>query len=187
MTLHAVAFAAGAGLLQLQAELPSLGWAWVALPAALLGLRFPTGVPALAFVSGFFWAAFLAHERMDDWLAPALEARDLQVVGVVSSLPSAGARSVRFDFDIEQPLDGERLPPRIQLTWYRSGLAEEGAAPLAAMVHPGERWRFTVRLRRPHGSANPHGFDYAAWLLERGIGATGYVRAARHQPAARPA
>jgi len=43
-------------------------------------------------------------------------------------------------------------------------------------VHPGERWLFTVRLRRPHGHANPFGFDYEAWLLERGVGATGYVR-----------
>jgi len=33
-----------------------------------------------------------------------------------------------------------------------------------------------VRLRRPHGNVNPNGFDYEAWLLERGIGATGYVR-----------
>jgi competence protein ComEC len=43
-------------------------------------------------------------------------------------------------------------------------------------VHPGERWLMTVRLRRPHGNVNPNGFDYEAWLLERGIGATGYVR-----------
>ena len=43
-------------------------------------------------------------------------------------------------------------------------------------MHPGERWLLTVRLRRPHGNVNPHGFDYEAWLLERGIGATGYVR-----------
>ena len=34
----------------------------------------------------------------------------------------------------------------------------------------------TVRLRRPRGTANPYGFDYEAWLLERGIHATGYVR-----------
>jgi competence protein ComEC len=33
-----------------------------------------------------------------------------------------------------------------------------------------------VRLRRPHGNVNPNGFDYEAWLLERGVGATGYVR-----------
>jgi competence protein ComEC len=23
-------------------------------------------------------------------------------------------------------------------------------------VQPGERWQLTVRLRRPHGNANPH-------------------------------
>ena len=34
----------------------------------------------------------------------------------------------------------------------------------------------TIRLKRPHGNANPHGFDYEAWLLERGIRATGHVR-----------
>ena len=43
------------------------------------------------------------------------------------------------------------------------------AAVLASAVHPGERWAFTVRLRRPHGLVNPHGFDYEAWLLERGL------------------
>src|SRR4029079_3370348 len=31
-------------------------------------------------------------------------------------------------------------------------------------VHAAERWRFTVRLRRPHGNLNPYGFDYEAWL-----------------------
>src|SRR3970282_1743710 len=55
-------------------------------------------------------------------------------------------------------------------------LYEEHPPLLGAEVHPGERWLLTVRLRRPHGLVNPHGFDYEAWLLERGIGATGYVR-----------
>src|SRR5207237_4463735 len=72
---------------------------------------------------------------------------------------------------------GERVPRRILLWWYRSLQPEaEPAALLAGAVHPGERWMFTVRLRRPHGNLNPNGFDYEAWLLERGIGATGYVR-----------
>src|SRR2546422_775248 len=66
-----------------------------------------------------------------------------------------------------------RLPPP---AWYRSAWQEEQPAVLSGAVHPGERWLFTVRLRRPHGNLNPHGFDYEAWLLERGIGATGYVR-----------
>src|SRR6185436_8060122 len=45
----------------------------------------------------------------------------------------------------------------------------------------GDRWLLTLRLRRPHGLVNPYGFDYEAWLLERGVGATGYVRARGEQ------
>jgi competence protein ComEC len=46
-------------------------------------------------------------------------------------------------------------------------------------VVPAERWRFTVRLRRPHGSLNPGGFDLEAWMLERNLRASGYVREGR--------
>ncbi len=51
------------------------------------------------------------------------------------------------------------------------------------MVHAGQRWTLTARLRKPHGSANPQGFDYEAWLLERGIRATGYIRIGRDNAA----
>jgi competence protein ComEC len=33
-----------------------------------------------------------------------------------------------------------------------------------------------VRLKQPHGSLNPHGFDLELWLFEQGIRASGYVR-----------
>jgi competence protein ComEC len=174
ITLAALAWAAGAAVLQLQAELPPLGWAAVLLlvfvkPRVLL-------VP-LAFGAGFFWAAAMAQVRMADWLAPGLEGRDLDVIGVVSSLPAASERAVRFEFEVESA--PERLPKKIQLSWYRNiraGQSDDDPALLKESVHPGERWLFTVRLRRPHGHVNPHGFDYEAWLLERGVGATGYVR-----------
>ncbi|OGA67315.1 MAG: DNA internalization-related competence protein ComEC/Rec2 [Betaproteobacteria bacterium RIFCSPLOWO2_12_FULL_68_20] len=181
MTLAALAFAAGVLLLQLQAALPAPAWLLL-IPAGAaaafwkpaLARRF---APAAALAAGFLWAAALAHLRMADWLAPGLEGRDLDVVGVVASLPGAGERSVRFEFDIESAEGGERLPSRVRLAWYRAFSDEEDPAILSGAVHPGERWLFTVRLRRPHGNLNPHGFDYEAWLLERGIGATGYVRA----------
>ena len=50
-------------------------------------------------------------------------------------------------------------------------------------VQPGERWHMTVRLKQPHGSRNPFGFDYERWLWEQGLGATGYVRTGGRQPA----
>jgi competence protein ComEC len=177
MTLAALAFAAGAALLQIQGALPALAWAWCVPLLLAIGLRYRVALVAAAFAAGFFWAAACAHWRMNDWLAPELEGRDVAVVGVVSSLPALAERSVRFEFDVEWADAKGRVPQKILLAWYRSvPQDEDSAALLAAMVHPGERWGFTVRLRRPHGLVNPHGFDYEAWLLERGIGATGYVR-----------
>src|SRR5213079_2298045 len=174
MTLTALAFAAGAALLQQQAQLPWRAWlAFLPLCIGLAALRW-RGAAVFALASGFLWATACAHWRMADWLSRELEGRDLQVVGVVAALPALGERGARFEFDVESA--EQKLPSKILLSWYRGSADEDQPALLADMVHPGERWRFTVRLRRPHGTVNPNGFDYEAWLLERGIGATGYVR-----------
>jgi competence protein ComEC len=174
MTGAALAFAAGVLLLQQQAALPQALWltllpACISLAAWKRILLLPT-----ALAIGFLWAAGNAHLRLGERLAPELEGRDLEVAGVVSSLPAATERGVRFEFELESAASG--MPRRVLLSWYRNPFADESPALLAGAVHPGERWLFTVRLRRPHGNLNPHGFDYEAWLTERGIGATGYVR-----------
>jgi competence protein ComEC len=86
---------------------------------------------------------------------------------------------LRFSFDVESVLSsGAVVPSRIMLSWYHGERAGEpdAQAPESLAIHPGERWQLTVRLKRPHGNANPHAFDYEAWLLERGIRASGYVR-----------
>ncbi|TMH61847.1 MAG: competence protein ComEC, partial [Betaproteobacteria bacterium] len=88
MTLAALAFAAGAALLQLQPALPALGWSLVILPFAALALRYRALLIPVAGAAGFMWAASCAQWRMADWLQPELEGRDLAVVGVVSSLPA---------------------------------------------------------------------------------------------------
>jgi len=176
MSLAALAFAAGAALLQVQPALPALGGSLVVPVLVLLGLRYRAVLPLAALAGGFFWAAACAHSRIGDWLAPELEGRDIAVVGVVAALPVLMERGVRFELDVESADGDVRLPGKVLVSWYANAPQEESVAPLAA-VHAGERWAFTVRLRRPHGVVNPHGFDYEAWLLERGIGATGYVRA----------
>jgi competence protein ComEC len=181
MTFACIAFAAGVLALQLLPALP--GAAWVGLLAffpLLFFRRMFLYLPA-AFAVGFCWALGSAHLKLADRLAPALEGRDIELVGVVASLPATGERSLRFEFEPETALQpsAARLPRKILLSWYRSPLYEEQPSLATGPVHPGERWRFTVRLRRPHGNFNPHGFDYEAWLLERGVGATGYVRSSR--------
>ena len=177
MTAALLAFAIGVIILQTQASLPAPQWLWL-LPICVAAAWWRRGlrVPA-AFAVGFLWAALAAHSRIGERLTTDLEGRDLEVVGVVASLPVSSERGVRFEFEIESSAGGERLPRRVRLAWYREAQGTDQAGAPDAAPHPGERWRLALRLHRPHGNVNPAGFDYEAWLLERGIGATGYVRA----------
>ena len=132
-------------------------------------------IATAGLLAGFGWAALLAQMALAPALEPRDEGRDLRIVGIVETLPYRFDQGVRFDFHVERTLDaGVRVPPHVALSWY-AGL--HGARQTVGDVQPGQRWQFTVRLQRPHGNANPGGFDYEVWLLEQGVRATGYVRA----------
>jgi competence protein ComEC len=140
--------------------------------------------PALAALA-FAWTSMLAHERLRQALPPALEGLDVELTGVVASLPRAVPGGVRFVFEVEQArLDGGpvAVPPRLSLGWYRGWHDDALLAGPAREVEAGQRWRLTARLRAPHGQRNPHGFDFELWLFEQGIRATGYVRATSTTP-----
>ena len=181
MRTNILAFVLGVWWLQQQAALPGLAWMGV-LPLLWLATRWFPGalrtalVGLLFLVMGFLWAALMAHLRLADSLPAVWEGRDIRLVGVVASLPVANERGMRFEFDVEKVYTLEAVvPTHIQLTSYNSGFGGKQPAMPPPEFHPGERWQLTVRLRRPHGNANPNGFDYEAWLLERDIRVTGYL------------
>lgn len=172
-----LAFVAGACWLQTRAQLPPPGYLAIALGAALLlcALRRYAASVLAAAILGATWAAWLAHVALAEELPRAQEGRDLAVIGTVDSLPHEFDGGTRFNLRVERILTpGARVPSRIAISWYGQATAPERAGPPG----PGERWQLVVRLQRPHGNANPHGFDYEAWLLEQGVRATGYVRPA---------
>lgn len=182
---------AAAGALLARRASPAACRPW--LRAALLAV--------LAFVAGFGWAGLRAEARLGDALAGTLEGVDVVVRGRIASLPQAVGEGWRFVFEVEADgvgADGfgadegkggegkageERagvagvgetgVPQHLLLSWY----PDRRAPAVLPALTPGERWQFVVRLKRPHGFVNPFGFDYEAWLLERGVRATGYVRA----------
>jgi competence protein ComEC len=182
MRLIILAFAAGIIVLQMQLELPPAGlWALAGGLLALPAVRWRrawTGrlLGVLAFFAlGFAWAAWRADIRLADALGAEWEGRDIEVIGVVATLPQDFSQGTRFEFAVEKPLTATAIvPQRIMLSWYQG--QRDGEEFVRQPVRPGERWQMTVRLKRPHGNANPGGFDYEAWLLERNIRATGYVR-----------
>ncbi|MES2933815.1 MAG: DNA internalization-related competence protein ComEC/Rec2 [Pseudomonadota bacterium] len=187
-------FVLGVALLQMQAALPdqmALALALIALLLLILFLmrcaRWPEPFQRAQFLvfaiggvlSGVLWASLFAQAYLADELAKADEGRDVTVVGTIDSLPSRFAQGTRFNFAVEAVLaeaDGSsvNVPPKIALSWYSAFHEQELQA--IGNVKAGQRWQLTVRLQRPHGNANPHGFDYEVWLLEQGVRATGYVR-----------
>jgi competence protein ComEC len=180
-------------VLQNQPALPphDLLWLWLSVALLLAVIAARCGRVAVRVAAsasygallGFAWAAFVAQNYLAHELPKEMEGQDITLIGTIDSLPFAFEQGVRFDFAVERVVsDGGAtpatspplIPPKLALSWYSMFRAEELQA--VGKVKPGERWQLTVRLRRPHGNANPYGFDYEVWLLEQNLRATGYVR-----------
>lgn len=136
------------------------------------------------FSLGFSVQAEQLIGRIDQQLAPVLEGQIIPVQVVVNSLPvvkDRGGHAFITQFYARVLAAGDcaecsgLVGRKIRLNWYQSETPAE--------ILPGEHWSVSVRLRRPRGTANPNGFDYQAWLLAKGVVATGYVRT--DQPFAR--
>ena len=152
--------------------------AWLVAPPLRRGGMLLMLACALGGLGSTGWRADL---RLAERLPAALEGADLVVEGRVDAMPQVSADGTRFVFEVQQAWrDGRalRLPETVSLSWYRGWADDALLAGPAVDVRAGQRWRLPVRLRQPHGPMNPHGHDTELWLFERGIGASGYVRAA---------
>lgn len=151
-----------------------------------------------AALLGFVWAATVATMRLNDELPADWQQKSITVVGVIASLPEVTERGERFKFDVEKTLTvGAKVPRHISINLYRQSedyksqsLRPEKAPSLnnffqpnnfhpsnliTSQFHAGQRWQFTVRLKRPHSTYNPHGFDFESWALAENIRATGNI------------
>ncbi|GAB3258877.1 ComEC/Rec2 family competence protein [Chitinimonas naiadis] len=171
MRIAIIAFVAGIVWLQYQAELPAW-WACVALAGLAVAANAHVrqrwtrhlllALTAAAIGAGY--AAGRAELRLSDRLATTLEQQPVTVEGVIVGLPQPSDYGPRLRLKVEHAPDG--VPGLLLLSDY---------AKPAGNWASGQRWRLSVRLKRPHGSANPGAADYEAWLLGEGIGATGSI------------
>ncbi|GAB6849411.1 ComEC/Rec2 family competence protein [Paraburkholderia kururiensis] len=140
---------------------------------------------------GFVYAAWRAETRLAYELPKTWEGRDIDVQGYIENLPAVDANGVRFQFAVESAVlvgaateatevaeaqhlaAPKRFARRLQLSW----IARDAPVPT---LEPGQRWRLTVRLKRPHGTANFGVRDAEAALIARNVRATGYVSATQN-------
>ncbi len=151
MTQIAFAFVAGVLFLQQSEVLPSTVW----LLPLVIGCSFVFQNKRWRllgwFALGYAWAFVVSSGVLSDRLHRSVEGKDLIIEGLVSGLPQYFDRGVRFGFDIDavHGISESKVAKKVRLSWY--------SAP--TRVRAGDRWRFVVRLKRPHGNFNSGNFD----------------------------
>ncbi len=194
MILIILGFVFGVWILQQQAVLPSLYLSPIAFLALLIAsllyhfrapkyYQLPATFSAVVLL-GYFYAACFATVRINDELPKSWQQKNIEVIGVVATMPEADSRSERFHFHVEQVLThGAQVPKKVALRHYQSGTWYQASSttdktPIIkqAKFKVGERWQLTVRLKRPHTSYNPHGRDFEAWTFANNIRAVGSIR-----------
>jgi len=163
----AVFFCMGVFSVQFLANLPSDNFLYLVICILLVVFKWARYLSV--YLLGFVWAAAYAQFLAGHQLTKPLEGREILLVGQVDSLPTSSQRATQFLFQVERvvsPMAASSFPKTIRLNWYNKN----------NRLRAGERWQLLVKLKRPHGLANPYGFDYEKWLFQQQIGASGYVR-----------
>ncbi len=120
-----------------------------------------------------------ASHALDLRLIDSLDRETVLMEAWVMDLPTRDERSWRMEVQARAvhwrggPV--QNFPRRGVVHWYDSD-----RHPSPVVIAPGEIWRFEVRLRKPNGTRNPKGFDYEAWMLEKGLGFGGSVQQNKH-------
>ena len=104
------------------------------------------------------------------------------VTGSVVGLVNSDERRTGFELAVESVkiLDAESTDNanlQFSLSRLLKRYFKPSDQPLSEQVQitSGDHWQLVVQLRKPRGMLNQGGFDYQAWLVQRGISATGYL------------
>ena len=162
-----MAFLIGTSSLLLLPELPPYSICFVILPLIVFSVCVKKLRLVAVILCGFIYAYLYAQQQLSSRLAEAYENQPLIVEGVISDIPKVDQNRQAFYLDVEKALIAEHQLglKKLRLNWYSH----------AESLELGQRWRFQVKLKRPHGAFNQAGFRYETWLWVNRIDATGNV------------
>ena len=121
----------------------------------------------LVFLLGAGWANYSFDSHKQRVLPADLELKNLAMVGVIKGVPNKRDGNISFILRVEA--SGQSQIPNgglLKLNCYRCSLD----------FKPEQKWKLTVRLKRPNGYASWGAFDYEKYLFRHQIIAKGYVR-----------
>ena len=118
-------------------------------------------------ILGLAYANSVAEQRLAKQLNPSFEKHPLTVSATVTSLVIDKGRFRQWRMRVDQAQQISHLPPGMQVI--------VNSYDKAVQPKPCEQWLVTMKLKRPHGTLNPGGFDYQGYLLQQNIHAKGYI------------
>lgn len=120
------------------------------------------------------WAQLCSEYRLKSYLPEAEETQTIDLEGTIIDIPERHPGRIRLTIAINRsPIPTLASGSKLLLSAYETPRSK------IQNYHAGERWAFTTKLKRPHGSLNPGGWDTEAWLWAHGIRATGSIKSAQ--------
>jgi competence protein ComEC len=172
MLFKALAFLSGVMLLQNFNHLPAFPIVMTIIMAMLMVVCFAwrywqyIELPIWIGI-GFVWCLVYVYMQIAWTLPDNLEGKTIQITGIIASIPEVDKQRTAFEFALNS-INGEaniKGQPLLHLSWQDP----------KQQIKVGQRWLFSVRLKKIHGLMNLGGFDAEAWSLQEGIRANGYV------------
>jgi len=127
----------------------------------------------LAVMLGFWVTTWYGQERLEKALPVSLINQTITVQGQIISVPTVRDQTTQFTAQLSEYKTAQGWQPfdlRAKLSIY----PDRNMTTLLNM-QIGDRWEWTVRLKPPHGMANPGGFSQEKSLFLQNIQATGYL------------
>jgi competence protein ComEC len=165
---YSLGFALGICLVMFQAVLMPSGLAAGLAVLGLGGLLLGRNTVFAALLLGWVWANIAGAILVESRPNSVYLNKPVEITGRVVGMPGRDALATRFDFLVQSWAVNEyfeKTNRNIRLRWY-------GNAP---KIEAGDQWRLWVKLRKPRGYRNRHGFDYEQYLFQKGFTSTGYV------------
>lgn len=134
-------------------------------------------VPALAVFSGAVWSLAAMNQFVKTMPRGSTAPITCSVTAMIDALPRPAPHATQLMLRI---VPGEGAQPVAQpaaCQSYKPGLRLRVGDYHREQpdYRGGQVWRFELRLKPPHGSVNPGGFDYERWLFSQRISVTGSV------------
>lgn len=148
---------------------------------------------ALALASLLAFVFYATHHYSQEWLQSALESRlqaqysGITIKGrggvVTCDLSKSNMEKIQLDVQpksVEVISDSKKSFTKPSLSLTRLSLVNYlGANDTKQQILCGSSIEFIAKLRAPYSFINPASFDYEAWLLSKGVDATGYLKSYR--------